>query len=43
MISAFTLANFMMFYFMIFSALRSAFKAAETTIVPIISIAKYFA
>jgi len=43
MISAFSLANFMMLYFMLFSAIRSAFKTAETVIGPILSIAKYFA
>ena len=43
MISAFSFANFLMFYFMLFSAIRSAFKTAEVTIGPIMAVAKYFA
>jgi len=43
MISAFSFANFLMFYFIIFAAIRSAIKTAENTISPIISITKYFA
>jgi len=43
MISAFSLTNLLMFYFMFFSAIRSAFKTAESTIGPIMAIAKYFA
>ncbi len=43
MISAFSLTNFMMLYFMLFSAIRSAYRAAENFVMPIISISKYFA
>jgi len=43
MISAFSFANILMFYFMLFSAIRSAFKTAEGTIGPIMAVAKYFA
>lgn len=43
MITAFSLINFMMFYFMFFSAIKSAFKTVQGVAGPIISIAKYFA
>jgi hypothetical protein len=42
MISAFSLANFFMFYFMFFSAIKSAFNTAEKTSASITSVIKYF-
>jgi hypothetical protein len=43
MISALTIANFLMFYLMFFSAIKSAFKTVENTSGTIIAVAKYFA
>lgn len=43
MIAAFSIANFLMFYLMFFSALKSAFKTGEKVAVTVGSVAKYFA
>jgi len=42
MISAFSMANFMMFYLMFFSAIKSAFKTGGQVAGSVASIAKYF-
>lgn len=43
MISAFGMANILMFYLMFFSAIKSAFKTGENVAVVVGSVAKYFA
>ena len=43
MISAFSIANFLMFYLMFFTALKSAFKTGESVAGTVASVAKYFA
>jgi len=43
MISAFSIANFLMFYFMLFSVIKSAIKTVDRTMAPIVAVAKYFA
>lgn len=43
MISAFLITNFMMFYFMLFSALKSAFRTVNSVAAPVMAVAKYFA
>jgi hypothetical protein len=43
MISVFSIANFLMFYLMFFSALKSAFKTGESLAGTVASVAKYFA
>jgi len=43
MISVFSIANFLMFYLMFFSALKSAFKTGESVAGTVASVAKYFA
>ena len=43
MITCFSIVNFLMFYIMIFSAIKSAVKTADSISSPFISIAKYFA
>jgi len=43
MISVFSIANFLMFYLMFFSALKSAFKTGESVAGTVVSVAKYFA
>ena len=43
MISVFSIANFLMFYLMFFSALKSAFKTGESIAGTVASVAKYFA
>jgi len=43
MISAFSIANFLMFYLMFFTALKSAFKTGESIAGTVASVAKYFA
>jgi len=43
MISSFMIANFMMFYFMFFSAIKSAFKTGGKVATTTASVAKYFA
>ncbi|MCK5321307.1 hypothetical protein KAJ38_01900, partial [Candidatus Pacearchaeota archaeon] len=42
MISAFGMANLLMFYLMFFSAIKSAIKTTETTTGTVMSVAKYF-
>ena len=42
MIACFSIVNFLMFYFVIFSALKSAFKTGENVVGNIASVAKYF-
>jgi len=42
MISAFGLANLLMFYLMFFSAIKSAFKTVENTAGTVMAVAKYF-
>jgi len=42
MIACFSIVNFLMFYFVIFSALKSAFKTGENVAGNIASVAKYF-
>ncbi|VVB79040.1 Uncharacterised protein [uncultured archaeon] len=42
MITCFSIVNFLMFYIMIFSAIKSAVKTADSVISPFASIAKYF-
>jgi hypothetical protein len=43
MISVFSIANFLMFYLMFFSALKSAFNTGESVAGTVASVAKYFA
>jgi hypothetical protein len=43
MITCFSIANFLMFYLMLFSALKSAFKTGEGIATTVASVAKYFA
>jgi len=43
MISAFSITNFLMFYFMLFSIIKSALKTVDKIAVPIVAVAKYFA
>ena len=43
MISAFSIANFLMFYFMLFSIIKSAIRTVDRTMAPIVAVAKYFA
>ena len=43
MISAFGMANFLMFYLMFFSAIKSAMKTTEKTAGTVVAVAKYFA
>ena len=43
MISAFSIANSLMFYLMFFSAIKSAFKTGESIAGTVASVAKYFA
>lgn len=43
MITCFGIINFLMFYIMIFSAIKSAIKTGETIASPFLTIAKYFA
>ena len=43
MISAFSIVIFMMFYFMLFSIFKSAFRTTQSVAGPIIAAAKYFA
>lgn len=43
MISAFGIANFLMFYLMFFSAIKSAIKTTEKTAGTVVAVAKYFA
>ena len=42
MISAFGLANLLMFYLMFFSAIKSAFRTVENTTGTVMAVAKYF-
>lgn len=42
MISAFNMANFLMFYLMFFSAIKSAMKTFDSTAGTVMSVAKYF-
>lgn len=42
MISAFMVANILMFYLMFFSAIKSAFKTYESTAGTVVAVAKYF-
>ena len=43
MITCFSIVNFLMFYLMLFSALKSAVKAGESVAGTVASVAKYFA
>jgi hypothetical protein len=43
MITAFSISNFLMFYLMFFTALKSAFKTGESIAGTVASVAKYFA
>ena len=43
MITCFAIVNFLMFYLMLFSGLKSAFKAGESVAGTVASVAKYFA
>lgn len=43
MITAFSIANILMFYLMFFSAIKSAFKTGESIAATVVSVAKYFA
>lgn len=42
MISAFSMANFLMLYLIIFSAIKSAFKTIDSNTASVMAIAKYF-
>ncbi|MFA5856895.1 MAG: hypothetical protein WC867_06030 [Candidatus Pacearchaeota archaeon] len=42
MIAAFLIVNFIMFYFMIFSAMKSAIKTGEKTAIIALAVGKYF-
>lgn len=42
MIACFGVVNFLMFYLMFFSAIKSAFKAGESVAGTVVSVAKYF-
>lgn len=43
MITCFSIANFLMFYFLLFSALKSAFKKGESLVATVATIASIFA